>query len=416
MTLANEAIWLIAALATLGVMARPFGLPEATWALAGAALLWIAGLLPWHEVWSAVARGTDVYLFLTGMMLLAELAREEGLFAWLAALAARRARGSARRLFALMYAVGVIVTMLLSNDATAVVLTPAVYAVARAARARALPYLFACAFIANAASFLLPISNPANLVVFDGHMPPLPEWLARFALPSVLAIGVTYGVLRATQRRSLMGVVARDISVPALSAGGRLAAVGIVATAVLLLAASASGVALGLATFMAGAATTALALLRARRAPWALLRGVSWGILPLVAGLFVLVQGLEHSGLLANLVQILQAAARASTARAGWLLGIATALACNVANNLPVALVAGNTLRAAPLATPLANAMLIGVDLGPNLSITGSLATILWLIALRREGEHMGAWRFLRLGVLVMLPALLAALAAAVWL
>lgn len=414
LSLANEATWVIAAMATLGVIVRPWGLPEAIWAVAGAALLGLGSLLPWHDLFEAVARGTDVYLFLVGMMLLAELARREGLFDCAAALAAQRARGSASRLFALVYAVGVLVTMLLSNDATAVVLTPAVAAVARTARARPLPYLFACAFIANAASFLLPISNPANLVVFGQHMPPLSDWLARFGLPSVLAISATYVVLRMSQRRQLADPVSREVRLPPLSAGGRLAAAGIGVTALVLLAASAAGVSLGLPTVVAGVATVVLALLRERRAPWPLLAGVSWGILPLVAGLFVLVQGLEHTGLLATLSQFLQTLAHRYPARAGWLIGVSTALACNVTNNLPVGLVVGQTLRASPLSPSIANAMLIAVDLGPNLSVTGSLATILWLLALRREGEQVSAGRFLRLGVLVMLPALLLALAAAI--
>ena len=80
-------------------------------------------MLPPEAALSAIARGYDVYLFLVGMMLLAEVARQEGLFDWLAAHAARAARGSARRLFALVYGVGVLVTVFLSNDATAVVLS-----------------------------------------------------------------------------------------------------------------------------------------------------------------------------------------------------------------------------------------------------------------------------------------------------
>ena len=137
------------------------------------------------------------------MMLIAEVARQEGVFDWLAALAVAHARGSPQRLFALVYAVGTVVTVLLSNDATAVVLTPAVYAATRAAGATPLPYLFVCAFIANAASFVLPISNPANLVVFAGRMPHLAAWLGQFGLPSVIAIAVTYLALRLMQRRAL---------------------------------------------------------------------------------------------------------------------------------------------------------------------------------------------------------------------
>src|SRR5580658_10998834 len=150
------AAWSIAAVATAGVIVRPFRWPEAIWAIAGAIALVTFGLLPWMDAISGVRKGLDVYLFLAGMMLIAEVARQEGLFDWLAALAVAHARGSPQRLFALVYAVGTVVTVLLSNDATAVVLTPAVYAATRAAGATPLPYLLICAFIANAASFVLP--------------------------------------------------------------------------------------------------------------------------------------------------------------------------------------------------------------------------------------------------------------------
>src|SRR5205823_7601883 len=135
--------------------------------------------------------------------LIAELARREGLFDWLAALAVEHARGSPQRLFLLVYLVGTSVTALLSNDATAIVLTPAVYAATRAAGARPLPYLLACAFVANAASFVLPISNPANLVVFGERMPQLADWLRQFAVPSLASIVLTYLALRLTQRRAI---------------------------------------------------------------------------------------------------------------------------------------------------------------------------------------------------------------------
>jgi len=159
-------IWTIAAVATAGVIVRPFDWPEAIWAVTGAALLVIFGLLSPGDALTGVRNGIDVYLFLAGMMLLAEIARHEGLFDWLAALATIWAKGSASRLFLLIYGVGTVVTTFLSNDATAVVLTPAVAAAVKTAKAQQpLPYLLICAFIANAASFVLPISNPANLVV-----------------------------------------------------------------------------------------------------------------------------------------------------------------------------------------------------------------------------------------------------------
>ncbi|HTY54423.1 MAG TPA: SLC13 family permease, partial [Candidatus Binataceae bacterium] len=252
----NDLIWVIAAVSTLGVIVRPWRMPEATWAVSGAALLLVFGLLPWRDALRAIGKGTDVYLFLTGMMLLAELARKEGLFDFLANGAVRMARGSATKLFALVYAVGTLVTVLLSNDATAVVLTPAVFAASKAAKVRnPLPYLLVCAFIANAASFVLPISNPANLVIFREHMPALPQWLGRFALPSILAIVVTFVALWLTQRDSLRQEVETTAGLSYLSSGGRATAYGIAATAIVLLLASAFGVDLGLPTLIAGAVT-----------------------------------------------------------------------------------------------------------------------------------------------------------------
>ena len=405
-------IWLISALAVAGVILRPRRLPEAIWAVAGAVTLVLSGLLPWADALQAAGEGRDVYLFLIGMMLLAELARQEGLFDWLAALATRQARGSAGRLFALVYLVGILVTVFLSNDATAVVLTPAVYAAARTAKAEPLPYLLVCAFIANAASFVLPISNPANLVIFGSRMPPLRHWLIQFGLPAVLAIMATYVALRWTQRRVLRQVIATEVPRPRLLSGGRLAAGGIVATAFVLLTASALDRPLGLPTFLAGGLTVAIVLLHRRVAPWALLRGVSWSVLPLVAGLFVLVAGVGRTGLLGALTGALQAIAERSVSDGAWTAGLVSALACNLMNNLPVGLIAGSFAGgSAALPPPVTGALLIGIDLGPNLSVTGSLATILWLVALRREGAHVGTWQFLRLGLVVMPPALFLALA-----
>lgn len=390
---------------------RPWRLPEFIWPLATALLLVLAGVLPMRAAWQAMGEGLDVYLFLIGMMLLAEVARHEGLFDWLAARAVARANGSGQRLFDLLYGVAIGVTVLLSNDATAVVMTPAVYAATRRARVEPLPYLLICAFVANAASFVLPISNPANLVIFGHAMPPLPQWLARFGLPSLAAIALTYLALRLSQRRHLRLPVTEGAAPPRLSLAGKLAALGLGLTAVGLVVVSFMGGALGLPTLLASLATLALVATAQRRWPRAELRGVSWGVLPLVAALFVLVEAVQRTGALAQLAQQLHGVAATYPTLAPWVAGLGAALASNLANNLPVGLAAGTLPTLAPLPPSTVAALAVGVDLGPNLSITGSLATLLWLTALRREGLHISAGRFLLLGAWVMPPALLAALA-----
>jgi arsenical pump membrane protein len=408
---AHVVTWGIAALATAGVILRPLRIPEAVWAVAGACALVGLGLLPIDAAAKGIGKGVDVYLFLTGMMLLAELARQEGLFDWLAAWAASLARGSASRLFGLVYGVGIIVTVLLSNDATAVVLTPAVSAVTRAAKIeQPLPYLYICAFIANAASFVLPISNPANLVIYGSHMPPLLEWLPRFALPSVLSIAVTYAVLRWTQRGALRQATSADMKVPALSRAGILTAGGIAATAGVLMLASAFGFQLGLPTCVASLGTLAAVTVMLRSSPWRLLREVSWGVIPLVAGLFVLVQALDRSGAILALSDYLKAETQRSAMLTAAGSGVVVGVVSNLINNLPAGLIAGMAVQAANVPSDVSSAVLIGIDLGPNLSVTGSLATILWLTALRRDGVHVKALDFLKLGLVVMPPALLLAL------
>ena len=407
--------WAIVGLATAGVIARPFSWPEFTWAIAGASLLLLLGLLSPAEAWSGVFRGTDVYLFLTGMMLLSELARQEGLFDWLATRAAASAKGSAMRLFTLVFGVGTVVTVFLSNDATAVVLTPAVAATVKAAEAEEpLPYLLICAFVANAASFVLPISNPANLVIYGSRMPPLLRWLPTYALPSVVSIIVTYGVLRWTQRAKLHHAVSTDIEVPSLSAAAKAAACGIVGTAVVLLVSSGAGIQLGLPTFLAGLATALVVLTRSQSGPVEVVKRVAWGVLPLVAGLFVLVEALEKTGITKLLADFLRGLVQQSATLAAWASGVALAVGCNLVNNLPAGLVAGRVVELAHVPDHVRSAVLIGIDLGPNLSVTGSLATILWLAALRREGHSVSAWTFLKLGALVMPPSLILALAGAV--
>ncbi|HEY1809800.1 MAG TPA: arsenic transporter [Acidobacteriaceae bacterium] len=405
-------IWIVSLASVALMLARPRGIPEYVWICGGAVLLVVTRLLPLRTAGHAIFDGVDVYLFLTGMMLLAELAREEGVFDWVADLAVHHAQGSSARLFLWIYGAGVVVTALLSNDATAVVMTPAVLAALRRAKVDPRPHLLACALIANAASFVLPISNPANLVVFDRQLPPLGHWLGVFLLPSVASIGATFLCLRAICRNSLRQRTAPVEEPLRLQAAGWLALAAIGVAALVLLVASGFGIPLGAPTCAVGVAALALVAMRDRRAPKNAIRNVSWSVLPLVAGLFMIVEALNRAGLM-----------RLTRAGIAWMAtmhdglgrftgGFATGLLSNLMNNLPVGLAAGTALRQTGHHGLLAEAVMIGVDLGPNLSVTGSLATILWLIALRREGAEMTEGSFLKVGAIVMPVALVLALLA----
>ncbi|MFL6464346.1 MAG: arsenic transporter [Bryobacteraceae bacterium] len=402
----NTLLWSISLVSIALMLIRPFGKPEVIWAGGGAALLILFRLIPLQLAGHAVAAGADVYFFLTGMMVLSELARLHGVFDWLASTAIRLAKGSRTRLFTLLYCIGTVVTVFMSNDATAVVLTPAVLAAVKKSKAEPLPYLLICALIANAASFVLPISNPANLVVFRGNMPPLPKWLGTFAFASVLSIAATYFLLRWYCRGDLSGRVEGEKGSEPLSAAGKLMLLSIALVAVVLLIASALGKDLGLPTLFTVAVVALFISVRERTRPQEVLRHISWSVLPLVAALFVLVEATENVGALRWTTQALHAAESSGRFTGSMAASFAVGVAANFLNNLPLGLIAGATVQATPSHWPIANAVLIATDLGPNLSVTGSLATILWLIAIRREGLDVSFWSFLKVGLIVMPPAL----------
>ncbi len=402
-------VWSIAVGTITGILFRPREWPEAVWACLGAALLVLLRLLSPSLAWKAIGKGADVYLFLAGMMLLAELARREGVFDWLACHAVRAAHGSRSRLFLLVYAVGTLVTIFLSNDATAVVLTPAVYAAVKKARTPALPYLLCCAFIANAASFVLPISNPANLVVYGKQLPSLIPWLRLFILPSLSSIVITFVVLRMLSRRDLTGTVEDGVKIPRLSREGLRSAWGIGIAGGVLITVSALGLDLGLPTCAAAVATIIVAARASTSCIADIVRRVTWSVLPLVAGLFVLVEALNRFGAQQNLVALARTCSTLPPVIAVLTASFGVAGLSNLMNNLPAAQVAGSALQLSRVPDYIQHAVLIGIDLGPNLSVTGSLAKVLWLVALRREGERITGWTFLKAGVLVMPPALLLA-------
>lgn len=378
----------------------------------GACLLVLCRLISPVTAIHAIDKGTDVYLFLTGMMIMSELARREGVFDWVAGHAVRASRGSRARLFLLIYCVGIVVTIFLSNDATAVVLTPAVLAAVKAAEAEPLPYLLICAFIANAASFALPISNPANLVVYGHGMPPLGRWLSTFTLPSLVSILVTFAALRWLATKHLRGEVNTNVDGQPLSPTGKVTIYGIGFLAGTLMTASALDLDLGAPACVAGLLVAAVVSLRDHRTAKDIAKEISWSIIPLVAGLFVIVEALNGAGALQATVRALQVMKTWTPLSAAFSSAFGVALISNLMNNLPSGLISGAAVQAAGAAGPLRHAVLIGVDLGPNLSVTGSLATILWLIAIRREGEEIGFWKFLRWGILVMPPALVLAVLA----
>jgi arsenical pump membrane protein len=182
---------------------------------------------------------------------------------------------------------------------------------------------------------------------------------------------------------------------------------------VTLLAASALKIDLGLPTFLASTAVTATVAVISRINPVRQVRQISWSILPLVAGLFVIVEALKSAGAMRLLQAGFEWSMHLPQYTGGIALGVAIGVGTDVVNNLPLGLITGAALRAVPLQPLVAKVVLIAIDLGPNLSITGSLATILWLTAIRREGLHVSGWQFFKVGVIIMPVTLVLSILAA---
>ncbi len=402
------------------ILIRPRDVGEAWWAVIGGSLALALGLVPLGEVWGIVVETHDALFLLLGMMALSSAADRAGFFDWAASLAARAGGGGVSRLYVMVFLVGTVVTMVLSLDATAIVLTPIVYGMVVRLRLRPLPFVFACTYTANTASLFLPISNLTNLLAYNAFDISFIRFGVVMFLPAVLAVAANLLVFLVLFRGDLVGGYSEDHFFEAENpAFFRLAAGGVVGVLVAFFAAPILGVPIGLMALVGGAAVVSAARLFGWVSFRAVSSEVSWGLFALVIGLFVVVRGAEDAGLTAVIGGALARAGEGS----GFfeILGVAagTALGSNLVNNVPMTVMAINgiepLLGSGDAGTSVVFAALIGTNVGPNLTIVGSLATLIWLSIVRDRGIEIGARDYLKIGI-VATPFILLAAVFGLWL
>jgi arsenical pump membrane protein len=405
-----EALALVLALLALAgtlaaAVARTRWPAETVVAAGGATALVVAGALSASEARHALEDLGPTVGFLAALLVLAEGCRREGLFEAMGGLMAAGSRGSPRRLLAMVFAIAAAVTAVLSLDATVVLLTPIVFATAARLRTSPKPHVYACSHLANSASLLLPVSNLTNLLAFHASGLSFTHFAALMALPTVAAVAVEWIVLTrffavdlGRPRRGRATAPAPSRPLPRFA----LAVLG------LTLAGFAASSAVGIAPVwvaVAGAATLTLPAL-AQRATSArrVVSAAEPSFLVFVLGLGVVVRAAADNGL-ASAVDALLPAGNALPA----LLGVAavSAVLANVVNNLPATLMLVPVAAAAGPGPVLA--VLVGVNVGPNLTYVGSLATLLWRRVLHVEDTDVELGEFVRLGVLSVPAAVLAA-------
>ncbi|HET9082493.1 MAG TPA: SLC13 family permease [Trebonia sp.] len=402
----------LSAVALAGVLAwaviRPREWPEAVAAVPAAVLLIAVGAISGQAAIAQARRLGPVIGFLAAVLVIAQLCDDDGLFGAFGAWMARTSAGRPRRLLAHVFVIASVTTAVLSLDATVVLLTPVVVATAARLEARAKPHLYACTHLANSASLLLPVSNLTNLLAFSASGLAFGRFAALMALPWLAVIGTEYTVFRR--------FFASDLDAgaqPGPAGDGTGIPVFTVAVVALTLAgfvvASAAGVNPAWAAAAGAAVLAGRALARRRTSIVALAGAADVPFLAFVLSLGIVVAAVTGNGLSHALRPLLPAGSSLPALLATA--AVAAALA-NVINNLPAVLVL--LPLAAPSGAGAVLAVLLGVNIGPNLTYTGSLATLLWRRVLRQQGSGPSLREFTALGLLTV-PAGLVIAVLALW-
>lgn len=377
-------------------------------AVPAAGLVIATGAISPDHAWAEVERLGPVVGFLAAVLVLAHFCDVEGLFRACGAWMARSSAGSPGRLLTAVFGLASAITAVLSLDATVVLLTPVVLATAARSGVRARPHLYACAHLSNTASLLLPVSNLTNLLAFEASGLSFTRFAALMALPWLVAIGAEYLLFRRFFADDLKAVAARSdtAETPELPV---FALVTVGCTLAGFVVASAVGIEPAWVAFVGALVLAGRALVRRQATPLTVVRSAAPGFLAFVLALGVVVRAVVDNGLADALGHVLPEGSGLVA-----LLGIAAlaAVLANLINNLPAVLVLlPLTATAGPGAVL---AVLIGVNIGPNLTYAGSLATLLWRRIVQRHGHEVGLGEFTRLGLLAV-PAALVPATLALW-
>jgi Na+/H+ antiporter NhaD/arsenite permease-like protein len=380
------------------------GLDRPAGAVVGAVAMVVIGGLPLEHAMRAIDLHVVVLLF--GVLVIAAYLAEARFFRLTAYLVLTRARSARSLLFGLTFVVGGLSALLL-NDTVCVLLTPLVVAVVVEARLPPLPYLLALASAANVGGVVSFSGNPQNMIIGAAAHETIgfAQYLALTLPVGAACLTVNALVIYALFRRELPRGPLAERSPPKPAIDRVLAAKALGALALF------AGLALA-GVSLSGAAMCAAAglMVIARTPPKQAFAMVDWQLLVFFAGLFVVVAGIAHAGVLQRLF----------TAVAPWIgrgdavgdlsfIGLVV-VASNVVSNVPLVLVAVGWVPSMPDPTWGYIMLAVASTLAGNLTLFGSVANIIVMDTAGPRGE-IGFWRFLRYGAVITIADLTVAFA-----
>jgi arsenical pump membrane protein len=395
----SEAVAVVVLAASLlAAIARWRWAPDWAVAASGAVLLVAVGVVSSAGARAALRELGPTVGFLAALLVLADGCRRAGMFDALGALMALGSRGRPGRLLAMVFLVAAATTAVLSLDATVVLLTPIVFATAARLHTNPRPHVYACSHLANSASLLLPVSNLTNLLAFRASGVSFTRFSALMVLPWLAALAVEWLVLRGSFAGDLCHPAARDVRT-----GTRAElpwfALGVVGLTLVGFVLSSP---LGIAPVWVAAAGALVLALRQRPRPQELVRAAEPMFLVFVLGLGVVVAGASQHGLSSVVDSLLP---HGTGLLALFAVAAVSAVVANLLNNLPATLIILPVAAASGPGAVLA--MLVGVNVGPNLTYVGSLATLLWRRIVHAHDEETDMGEFTRLGIRTVPPILL---------